>query len=261
MVKKILLFMIASLLLCVATNLKAQNNLSISTDFQSRYIWRGQALGKNAPSIQPGVKYNWKGLSVGAWGAFSTSELNSQELDLYVSYTFLKDMFTVIVTDYAFPQDNAPFKYFDYDKNTTSHVFEGGLVFNGLKNMPLSAAVYMNFYGADAKNIDGDNVFSTYGEVSYNPICEKLNTSFNFFAGFAFNGGYRIENVSPLNVVETTIVNGFYGNEGFAFVNLGMGATKTLKITDSFSLPINTKLIFNPDSNKAYLTVSTGISL
>jgi len=102
MVKKILLFMIASLLLCVATNLKAQKNLSISTDFQSRYIWRGQALGKNAPSIQPGVKYNWKGLSVGAWGAFSTSELNSQELDLYVSYTFLKDIFTVIVTDYAF---------------------------------------------------------------------------------------------------------------------------------------------------------------
>lgn len=250
--------MVVSVLLCSATNLKAQSNFSISTDFQSRYIWRGQALGKNIPSIQPGIKYNWKGLNVGAWGAFSTSELTSQELDLYVSYTFLKDMFTVIVTDYAFPQDNSPFKYFDYDKNTTTHVFEGGLVFNGLKNLPLSASLYMNFYGNDTKNNKGNNVFSTYGEVSYNPICEKINTSFSFFAGFALNGGYREENISPL---EPTIYKGFYGNEGFAFVNLGIGATKTLKITDSFSLPINTKLIINPDANKAYFTVGTGISL
>lgn len=233
-------------------NLKAQNNFSISTDFQSRYIWRGQALGKNIPSIQPALKYSYNGLNIGAWGAFSTSELNSQELDLYVSYTFLKDMFTVIITDYTFPLDNSPFKYFDYDKNTTPHVFEGGLVFNGLKNLPLSASLYMNFYGSDSKNNNGNNVFSTYGEVSYNPICEKINTSFSFFAGFAFNGGYREESI---------IHKGYYGNEGFAFVNLGIGATKTLKITDSFSLPINSKLIFNPYANKAYFIIGTGITL
>lgn len=258
MVKKILLFIIFTVLSSTVINLKAQNNFSISTDFQSRYIWRGQALGKNIPSIQPALKYNWKGLNVGAWGAFSTSELSSQELDLYVSYTFLKDMFTFIITDYAFPQENSNFKYFDYDKNTTSHVFEGGLVFNGLKNLPLMAYLYVNFYGNDTKNNKGNNVFSTYGEVSYNPICEKINTSFSFFAGFAFNGGYREENnLSP----EPIIHIGYYGNEGFAFVNLGMGATKTLKITDSFSLPINTKLIFNPDANKAYFTIGTGITL
>lgn len=250
--KKILFFIMATVILSTVTNLNAQSSFSISTDLQSRYIWRGQPLGQNVPSIQPGAKYSLKGLSIGVWGAFSTSELVSQELDLYVSYTFLKDMFTVILTDYSFPQDKSVFRYFDYNKDVTTHLFEGGLVFNGLEAFPLSASVYVNLYGADAKNIDGDNVFSTYGEISYNPACEKLNTNFNFFAGFAFNGGYKLGGVP---------VYGFYGNEGFACVNLGAGATKDLKITDSFSLPVSTKIIFNPDANKAYLTISTGISL
>ncbi|MFA6368538.1 MAG: TorF family putative porin [Bacteroidales bacterium] len=257
--RKKLLFILVFNIFGVVTNLIAQDNLSISTDIQSRYVWRGQALGANVPSVQPGISYKWKNINIGAWGAFSTSQLTSQELDIYISYTFLKQMFTVIVTDYSFPQDNTTFQYFDYDKNSTNHVFEVGLIFNGLEKLPLNASLYMNFYGADAKDIDGNNNLSTYGEISYNPTCEKLNTDFSLFAGFAFNGGYTIES-TVTNPIPTEI-KGFYNNKGFAFINLGIGATKTLKITESFSLPINTKLIFNPDANKAYFTVGTGISL
>lgn len=257
--RKKILFILIFNIFGVVTNLIAQDNLSISTDLQSRYIWRGQSLGGNSPSVQPGVNYHWQGIKIGAWGAFSTSQLTFQELDLYISYTFLKKMFTFIITDYSFPQDIPVFQYFDYDKNSTNHLFEAGLIFNGLEMLPLNISLYMNFYGADAKDIDGKNTLSTYGEISYNPTCEKLNTDFSLFVGFALNGGYTIE--STLRNPISSEIKGFYNNKGFACINIGIGTTKTLKITESFSLPIITKLIFNPDANKAYFTIGTGISL
>lgn len=250
-------FFTAIIILSALNIIKAQGNFNISTDIQSRYIWRGQALGGNTPSIQPSMKYNIKGFELGAWGAFSTSQLTTQEIDLYLSYTFLDNMFTAIITDYSFPKDFTQFDYFDYGKNTT-HVLEAGVVFNGLKNLPINASIYTNFYGADSKDINNDNVMSTYFEISYNPFIEKINTSLSVFSGFALNGGYTTTN--PISSVNNKIY-GYYGNVGFACVNLGLGATKNLKITESFSLPISTKLIFNPEAKKAFFTLSTGIKI
>lgn len=41
--RKKLLFILVFNIFGVVTNLIAQDNLSISTDIQSRYVWRGQA--------------------------------------------------------------------------------------------------------------------------------------------------------------------------------------------------------------------------
>lgn len=238
-----MVLMLATFFATAQENSAEKSGFSIGADFQSRYVWRGLLAGGNSPSIQPTMSFNTHGFEVGVWGAFQTVGFNDQELDLYVSYTFLKDMLSVVVTDYCIADWNN-FKYFDYRSDYTSHVLEAGITFNGTEKVPVTAGFYTNFYGNDKKPYNNKNAFSSYLEVAYNPSIKKWGVDFDIFAGCA-------------------IIGHAYGVEkgGFGFINLGFGATKHLKITDSFSLPIYTRLIFNPNANKAHLVFGTGISL
>ena len=47
----------------------------------------------------------------------------------------------------------------------------------------------------------------------------------------------------------------FYGTEGFAVTNLALKATKEIKVTDSFSIPVFGQVVANPCSQKAYLVL------
>jgi hypothetical protein len=71
----------------------------------SRYNWRGTDFG-NSPSIQPTFSYTAGNLSVGLWGAYATNGNSAgTEIDIYASYA-LGD-FTLMVTDYTFPDAGA----------------------------------------------------------------------------------------------------------------------------------------------------------
>ena len=48
--------------------------------------------------------------------------------------------------------------------------------------------------------------------------------------------------------------NTFYGASGFAVTNIAFKGTKEIKVTDSFTLPVFAKAIWNPCSDKAYFT-------
>lgn len=228
-------------------------DFSVSAEVESRYVWRGQPLGGSVPSFHPSMSFEYKGLEVGAWGAYSFSKNPSQELDLYVSYTFWKEMFTVIVTDYCFPGESYETRYFNYHNATTPHVFEAGVSFNGTEKVPIGVSLYTNFFGADAKKANGKNLFSTYAEVSYNPSIEKIGVEFSVFCGAALNGQSYI-------IGEDEFL-GFYGNKGFSVVNVGVSASKSFSIKDKVEIPLTTKLIFNPAANQAYLSVGAGIKL
>jgi len=248
--KKALLF---TLCMVALSAISYAQNFNVSAEVESRYVWRGLPLGGSVPSFHPSMSFEYKGLEVGAWGAYSFSKNPSQELDLYLSYTFWKEMFTVIVTDYSFPGENFVTSYFDYHNATTPHVFEAGISFNGTEKVPVGVSLYTNFFGADAKKANGKNLFSTYAEVSYNPSIEKLGVDLSVFCGAALNGQqYILDDEEYL---------GFYGNKGLAIVNVGVSATKTFSIKDKIDIPLTTKLIFNPAANQAYLSVGAGISL
>ena len=45
----------------------------------------------------------------------------------------------------------------------------------------------------------------------------------------------------------------FYGVDGFAVTNLALKATKDIKVTDSFSIPVFAQVAANPSTQKAYL--------
>lgn len=220
----------------------AQWNFSTSADFQSRYVWRGQPLGGEAPSFQPGASISYGSLSLSVWGAYNIGISEYQELDFTLAYSFLNEIITLQVTDYSFPVLYGGYRYFDY---TANHVLEGGLLVN-IPHTNLTLSAFANFYGADATNPEGDLVYSSYVELGYTLPWEKQHVDFDCALGAALNGkaGYS-----------------FYGNDGFGIVNVSLGATKTLEITPSFKLPVYGRLIANPVADKMFLVCGTTIEL
>lgn len=224
----------------------AQDSLAVTfnTDFQSRYVWRGQPLGGTAPAIEPAASVSWKGLSFGVWSAFSLSHDPYQEIDWTLSYAFWKNHITLMVTDYSFPTYQDDFRYFDYRPDYTTHVLEGGFQLTVPKT-DLALSVYTNFYGNDAKKANGSLVYSTYCEAKYNLTVKKWRTAVDFTCGIALNGKE----------------NGFYGNDGFGCVNVAVGATKKFIIKSSFVLPVYMRVIANPVADKLYFVAGTTFSL
>ena len=219
--------------------------VEVTADIMSRYIWRGLNLGGSSPSLQPNLKLKCGNFILGSWGAYSfNSAVTSQETDLYLSYT-LASLVTFTATDYFFPKEDGRNHYFNYKKNETAHVYELSAKFLGTQKFPFSLQVATNVYGADARKNDGDSQYSTYVELGYN--FKVKENSCSAFLGFTPNKPDADKGES-----------GYYGPEE-GIINIGITATREIKITDSFSLPVNASLITNPQSENIYLVL--GISL
>lgn len=235
LIKKIFLFL-AILLpqIIIAQSAK----VDVNADLVSRYIWRGANVNES-PNIQPALTLTVGGFSAGFWGSYciaNTSETNSfsHEIDTWIEYDYpLSNGMSVgaIITDYYFPQAGVRFGNFNnYDNKdgAGAHTFEAGILFKGPETFPISLSGYMNFYN-DAGN-------NTYFQIDY-PV--GLNdVSLNFFIG-ASAGSKE----NP----------GFYSTEGFNVINAGITASKSIKITEDYSLPINTSFIINPRTDIAYM--------
>lgn len=217
-------------------------DLSIGSDFMSRYVWRGVGYGKS-PSIQPSLALSSGSIELGAWGAYTTNGLNIQEIDLYLTYN-LSDAFSVTLTDYFFPNDNLTNNdYFEYDNIRTGHLLELLFSFNGLEKYPVSILGGVVVYGADKINyysatdtLNTNSNFSTYLELGYSG--STGNNSYDLFMGFATH-------------------NGLYGT-AFGIVNLGITGYKDIKLND-FVLPISCSFIINPQMQNIFLVF--GLSL
>ena len=226
--KKIIVLGLISLI--GATAIKAQDKVeaTISADMVNQYIWRGQELGNTA--FQPTLGIGYKGLSLTAWGSVGmTDPADTKEFDLTLGYTI--GGFNIGICDYWFSEGLDPEgRYFKYDAHGTNHVFEANI---GYDFGPVALQWYTNIGGNDGVNKDGDRAYSSYFELSA-PF--KLATcDWTATAGAV--------------PYATTA----YGTNGFAVTNLALRATKDIKITDSFSIPIFGEVSANPCSQKAYL--------
>lgn len=231
-------------------------SFDIGSDIVSRYVWRGAQYGGNSPSIQPYTSMTYSNFQFGFWGAYSVSDLfTNQELDTYISYLFLKDIFSATITDYYFP-DNSNYNYFNYVANTTGHILEGTISFNGTEKIPFTFLAAMNFFGADVAKIESNPTntnfnkkigiqYSNYFELGYSKSFESAD--FNAFVGFTLS-----------NPQKEDITNGFSGETGFygdkaGIVNIGFSISKQLEISQNYSLPIGVSLITNPETKKIYM--------
>ena len=203
----------------------------INADFVSSYIWRGMDSGNAC--VQPSLGVNWKGLTAYAWGSTEFRNKNN-EIDLSLEYE-CKNL-TLYANNYFTQTEEEPFKYFNYNSHSTGHTFEIGAGYMLSEKLPLSISWYTVFAGNDYRENE-KRACSSYCEVSYPFIVKDVSMSIE--AGF-------------------TPWDGMYSNK-FNVVNVGLSATKELKITSNFSLPIFGKLIANPYEEQVYFVF--GLSL
>ena len=230
--KKVKRFILAGLLLVGATAAWAQDEIetTISGDVVSSYIWRGQDLGD--VSLQPTLGVSYKGLSLTAWGSVGlTDPLDTKEFDLTLSYT--TGGLNIGITDYWFDAGLDPdARYFKYDAHGTNHVFEANI---GYDFGVASVQWFTNFAGNDGINKDGKRAYSSYAEVV---VPFKLSA---------------IDWTATVGAVP--YATSFYNDwtSGFAVTNVSLKATKDIKVTDSFSIPVFGQIAANPCTQKAYL--------
>ncbi|MEZ4909027.1 MAG: hypothetical protein R2771_15620 [Saprospiraceae bacterium] len=166
-----------------------------------------------------------------------------------ISYTY-DDLITLTLTDYFFPGLNTgdKDKYFEYGSDETGHVFEGIIQYNGTEKIPVSLLFAMNIYGNDARKSDGSLFYSKYLELGYTKTIS--DSEINPFLGLSLD-----------NPDETKGESSYYLNEKPGIINLGMALSKSVKITESFALPLHFSIITNPDLNKVYLVGGFSLSL
>lgn len=229
-----ILFLVAALLFA-ASAMKAQTfKTDISADIVSRYVWRGMSLGD--VSIQPTLGISAWGLSLSAWGSVGLSNpSDNKELDITLAYSI--GGFNVGITDYWLTDGpDVENRYFHYAAGSTNHVYEANV---GYDFGPVAIQWYTNFAGNDAHREDGTPVFSSYAEVS---------------VPFSIGG---VDCTAAAGIVPFATT--YYGASRFALTNLSVTATKDIKVTDSFSLPLFATLAANPHTRQAFFVV--GITL
>jgi hypothetical protein len=225
--KKIVIFALG-LVMNMTAYAQDKVETTIAADFVSQYIWRGQDLGDI--SIQPTLGIGYKGLSLTAWGNVGLSKSSdTKEFDLTLSYTIRG--FNIGITDYWFNTGLDPEnRYFKYDAHSTNHLFEANIGYDfGFASLQW----YTNFAGNDGKNKNGKRAYSSYVEA---------NVPFKLV---------KVDWTATAGVVP--YATDLYGTTGFAVTNLALKATKDIKITDSFSIPVFGQVVANPCSQKAYL--------
>ena len=214
----------------LATLAQEKVETTICGDAVSSYIWRGQDLGD--VSLQPTLSIGYKGLSLAAWGSVGLSDpSDTKEFDLTLGYTL--GGLNIGITDYWFNGGLDPEnRYFKYDAHGTNHVFEANVGYDfGLASLQW----FTNFAGNDGMNNDGKRAYSSYIELT---VPFKLAT---------------VDWTATAGAVPFS--TDFYGTDGFAVTNLALKATKEIKVTESFSIPVFGQVIANPSSQKAYLVI------
>lgn len=235
--KKIVLFAMG---LAMSMVTFAQEEKTIETtlgaDFVSSYIWRGQDLGSVA--VQPTFGLGYKGLSLSAWGSYGIADpADTKEFDLTLAYTI--GGLNIGVTDYWFTTGGDPDgRYFLYNAHGTNHVFEANI---GYDFGVASLQWYSNFGGNDGVNKDGDRAYSSYVEAT---------------VPFTLGG---VDWSATAGAVP--FATDFYGTTGAAVTNLSLKATKEVKITDTFRLPVFGQVVANPCSQKAYMVLGVSLAI
>lgn len=196
----------------------------VNADVVSSYIWRGADSGNAA--IQPSLGLNWKGLTAYVWGSTELRNKNN-EIDLSIEYAFQN--LTLYANNYFTQTEEESFSYFNYKAHSTGHTFEVGAGYQVCESFPLSATWYTTFGGNDYRE-SGKRAWSSYFELSY---------------------PFRVKDIEMSVETGLTPWEGMYSNK-FNVVNVGLSATKELKITSDFTLPVFGKLIANPYEEQVY---------
>lgn len=222
--KKILIATAFLLFLTSITPTVKAQEWNIGLDINSSYIWRGSKFG-TGPAFQPTIEYNISGFTAGFWGNVNASENEAAETDIYIKYDFDFGL-SFGITDYYYPGT----EFFAYSEGNVTHAFEFNLGYE-IGGFTLSGNYFFNQATAPGSALNAG--CDMYFEAKY---------GFKHLDVFVGAG------------------DGFHTPEhNFGLVNVGIGTSKKIKFTDSFSLPLSGSVVLNPTTEQLYIVV--GINL
>lgn len=205
--------------------------VSYQFSLTTQHVWRGLTSGKT-PCIESTLEFNFTPhFKFGLWGT-TTLDDSYREIDMY--FTYHKPRFSLTIYDYYSPADSR-FRwneFFDYKTHSTQHFIDIIAVYR-LRNIPLQITAATIFHGNDYYE-DGKQAYSSYFELDY---------------------AFPFEFITPHVFLGVNPTGNFY-HDKFSVINLGVMATKPLKITDTYSIPIQAKLSGNPAAKAIYFNVS-----
>jgi hypothetical protein len=135
------------------------------------------------------------------------------------------------LTDYYYPNAGIKignFNNYDNVNGAGAHTIEAGLNITGPESFPLSLSGYVNVY-----NDEGNN---TYVQADYSLNVQDVGLG--FFIGAAAGSEENPD---------------YYGSDKFNVINIGLKASKQIKITEDFLLPVSCSYILNPRAEISYL--------
>lgn len=220
---------VAILSMTLPSVVKAQDKLEVSfgADVVSRYVWRGEDQGSGA-SVQPELSFAWKGFSLTAWGSTSISELEPKEFDITLGYEI--GGLGIAVTDYWWAGEGSPYGHY-----SDSHFYEAEVSYHFGEKCPLTLSVATMFAGADKKANDPDKQnFSTYISAGYD---------------ISLPAGVTLTPLIGFTPHRSLYSNGKKG----ALSEVSLTASKEIKITNNYSIPVFVQAIAAPAYDQTYL--------
>ena len=205
-------------------------------ELASTYIWRGMTLYDGA-TFQPFVEFDAGPFALGLWNC-TDFHGDYKEMDIYASVSAGPVTFTL--TDYYIPTGPDAPSFGNYKNDETAHSLEFSV--DWVSDFGLDASMNVVLYGDDKKSwlefTDPDkaskNAYGTYFELGYTADIKGVDV--RPFVGTVFNQS-------------TWYGDGTGTHKGVNVVNLGVKATKEIKITEHFSLPVYACFGYNPQAD------------
>ena len=210
---------------------KSQINVDLNSTITSRHYWRG-IMVSNSVNYEGDLVLHAKDFSFGAWGGYAFDNTYS-EFDFHMAWQ-ISDRLSFSVWDLYASRDRCSiddYNYFDFDRKSTNHLLDASVNYVVGEKFPLKISWSTMLWGRDL-DAKGNQNYSSYLEVGY-PLVTGA-TNINLFAG--------------LNIFE----NSTYG-EHTNIVNMGLTATKKIKLTENFQIPVWGTIAINPEAESANL--------
>ena len=186
-------------------------------DVVSSYVWRGTQFG-TGPAVQPWFTLPsiTESLELGVWGSFPLSDdAAGQTYELDLYASYDFGPFALTVTNYTFPGSTGV--YGDYE------LFDGDLEVTASGSIGAIGLTVGYFTDLEALYIEAGTTV----------------------AGMDLAIGYGSD-----------AAGGFYvGDEDSGLVNVSLGGSKDIKITEDYSLPLFGSFIYNPTAEAAFMVV------
>jgi hypothetical protein len=221
----------------VSAQEKPKAEFSVGADLVSTYVWRG--VYQSGASLQPSLGLEYCGLSIGAWGSTTLGSDGFKELDLSIGYGV--GGFSVGLADYWWAGEGAKF----YKGYMDSHVLEAtlGYDFGEKTGFPLSLS-WSTFVGGNLdRDLTGKRQYSSYFEAAYAFSVGSVDMTASV-------------GVAPWDSPAWLVPPGDAPfKSGFQVSSLALGASKSVKISDEYSVGLFANLIASPARDNAYLVI------